>query len=242
MNAKVRFHGRLNFFISKKKREQWLPYTFKDKVTIKDALESLGPPHPEFELVTMNGRGVTWTDFVEDGAEIEGYAERSPDFSDASLLYPPYQGRMRFILDTHLGRLAAYLRMMGYDTLYENDFPDDVIAQIANDEQRIVLTRDIGVLKRSLVTYGYYVRETNPEKRLHELNERYSLKADMKPFTLCMVCNHPIHPVAKEDIIDKIPPDSAQYYDQFHQCESCARIFWRGSHHERMQGLIDSLA
>ena len=169
-----------------------------------------------------------------------------PDFHAVNIpnkvrLIPPYPGKPRFILDTHLGKLAAYLRMMGFDTLYRNDYEDDVLAQISHDETRIVLTRDVGVLKRAIVTYGYFVRNTDPQKRLVEISHRYGLVDYQAPFSHCMKCNGRVVAIDKQDVLDRIPEDTAAYYDEFYQCQSCQQIYWKGSHHKKMQRLIDTV-
>ena len=156
-------------------------------------------------------------------------------------LIPELTGRPRFILDTHLGRLASYLRMMGFDTLYRNDYPDDELAEVSNAEQRILLTRDVGLLKRSLVVHGYYVRTTNPRQRLHEIVNRYHLAELVEPFKFCLRCNGNLKQVDKADILDQISARTAQFYDVFHQCDSCKQIFWKGSHYDRMETLLNEV-
>lgn len=240
--AHFTFHGALNFFLPSKQQHQTLTHEFNWKASIKDMLESLGPPHPEVALLVVNGVSVGWDHTVQDGDEAHAY----PDFDAIQLvdkvrLIAPIEDRPRFILDTHLGKLAGYLRMMGFDTLYRNDYADDVLAQVSHDEQRIVLTRDVGVLKRGIVTYGYFVRSTDPRERIHEISQRYDLAAQVEPFKHCMKCNGLLMPVEKSAILSEIPHDTAQHYDTFHRCQSCERIYWPGSHYVKMQRLLDDV-
>ncbi|HEX2907521.1 MAG TPA: Mut7-C RNAse domain-containing protein, partial [Phototrophicaceae bacterium] len=146
-----------------------------------------------------------------------------------------------FVLDQHLGRLAAYLRMMGFDTLYRNDYDDEELAQVSHDETRVLLTRDVGLLKRSLVIYGYYVRETNREKQLVEITHRFNLPALADPFKHCMKCNGLLTPVPKAAVLDRLPDGTAQYYDEFHRCQSCQRVYWKGPHFQKMQRLVEQM-
>lgn len=242
-HATFRLHGALNFFLPRQHKDQHIAVPFNWKASVKDMLESVGPPHPEVALLIVNGHSQGWEYIVQHGDVIDAY----PDFDAVELphkvrLIPPYPGKPRFVLDTHLGKLAGYLRMMGFDTLYRNDYPDDELARISHEEERIVLTRDVGVLKRGRVVFGYYVRNTAPRLRLHEINQRYHLTDHMQPFRYCMKCNGLLHPITKAAILDQIPPDTASYYDEFHQCAACQQIYWKGSHYQKMAQLIDELA
>ena len=234
--ATFHLYGDLNFFLSKKRKHTPFQHHFDWRATIKDMIESFGVPHCELALIVVNGQSVDFDYIVRDG----DYIEACSDFDAVAVpnkisLRPPNPKPARFILDTHLGKLASYLRMMGFDTLYRNDYPDDLLAQISHDEERILLTRDIGLLKRSLVVYGYYVRNTNPRKRIVEVFERFDLPQQVVPFKFCMKCNGLLTSVPKAEVIGKLQYRTAEYYDEFHQCTSCDRIYWKGPHYERMQ-------
>lgn len=238
--AHFTFHGTLNFFLQRRQRNTTIHHQFDWKASIKDMLEAQGPPHPEVELVTINGLAVGWETIVQDGDNIHAYADfEAIDIPDKVRLIPPYPIRPQFILDTHLGKLANYLRMMGFDTLYRNDYDDDELAQVSHDETRIVLTRDFGVLKRGIVIYGYFVRNTDPLKQIVEISQRYGLAEHLKPFSHCIKCNGKTIAVDKQSIVDQIPEDTASFYDEFQQCQSCGQVYWKGSHHQKMQRLID---
>lgn len=240
--ATFRFHGALNYFLPRNQKHKAIPYQFDWKASVKDMIEAIGPPHPEIELVTANGISVDWGYIVQPNDDIHAY----PDFDTLDIpnkvqLIPDYPGKPRFILDTHLGRLASYLRMMGFHTLYENDYEDDVLAQISHDEQRIVLTRDVGVLKRGIVVYGYFVRNIDPRLRLHEIAERYDLAPQAEPFSICTRCNGNLHPIDEANLPADIPDNVRETYDIFHQCDDCGQIYWAGSHHQRIAALIDEV-
>jgi uncharacterized protein with PIN domain len=145
------------------------------------------------------------------------------------------------VLDTHLGQLAAYLRMLGFDTLYRNDYPDDELARIASQEQRILLTRDRGLLKRGIIVYGYYVRETDPRRQMVEILRRYQLDGVIAPFRRCIRCNGPLRAVQKADIADRLAPKTREFYQEFSMCAACDQIYWKGSHYERMRQFIEGL-
>jgi len=234
----------LKFFLPRKHKNKPITHQWDWKSSIKDMIESLGVPHPEIDLLLVNGTSVNFDYIMRDGDDVHAYPmpyyQTHPN-PDKVRLIPAIKGRPRFILDTHLGRLASYLRMMGFDTLYRNDYPDDELAEVSNAEERILLTRDVGLLKRSLVLHGYYVRNTNPRKRLHEITARYDLADKVEPFKFCLRCNGTLHQVDKADIADQLEHNTASYYEEFHQCDSCQQIFWKGSHYERMQTLLDEV-
>jgi len=148
---------------------------------------------------------------------------------------------IKFILDVHLGRLARWLRMLGFDTLYRNDYDDPEIVAIALRDARTILTRDLGIMKRRAVTRGYHVQSTKPQEQLEEVFVRYALRDQIKPFHRCIVCNGLLHAVAKERVVAQLEPKTICYYQEFFQCEACRKVYWRGSHFERMVTFIDQL-
>lgn len=240
--ANFTFHGALNFFLPRRQKNKTVHYEFDWNGSIKDMVEAIAPPHPEIELIVVNEYSVGWDYIVQDKDIVHAYPDYdSVDLASKIRLIPPYQGRAKFVLDTHLGKLAGYLRMMGFDTLYRNDYEDDKLAEVSQAENRILLTRDVGVLKRGIVTYGYFVRNTDPRKRILEISQRYGLAAHIEPFARCMKCNGIVAPADKSQIISEIPEDTASYYDEFQRCQSCEQIYWKGSHHQKMERLIDEV-
>jgi uncharacterized protein len=131
--------------------------------------------------------------------------------------------------------------MLGFDTLYSNDCDDDVLAAISARERRILLSRDVGLLKRGNVCYGAFVHATAPEAQLVEISRRFSLAAALDPFTRCIRCNGPLVPVPREDILDRLPPRVREQYDEFRRCASCDQVYWRGTHFQRMARLVERL-
>jgi uncharacterized protein with PIN domain len=146
-----------------------------------------------------------------------------------------------FVLDAHLGKLAAFLRMTGFDTLYRSCYTDPELAAISRGERRILLTRDVGLLKRGEVTHGYFVRETDARRQLAEVVRRFDLRRLVSPFTRCMRCNHPLESVGKDQVRPVLPPRTAEIHDEFQRCSRCGRVYWKGGHHRRMQELIRQL-
>jgi uncharacterized protein len=234
------FHDELNFFLPRSRRNGAIEQIFDWRGSVKDMIESIGVPHPEIEALLANGVAVDFDYIVQPNDVIHVYPQ-GITIAPKLTLRPPFPGRQLFILDQHLGRLAAYLRMMGFDTLYRNDYHDEELAQVSHDEQRILLTRDVGLLKRSLVIYGYYVRETNRHKQLAEITRRYKLTESAAPFKHCMKCNGLLERVDKETILEQLPDGTATYYDEFLRCADCQQIYWKGAHYQRMQTLIQQV-
>ncbi len=233
------FHGTLNDFLSRKHRHKPITRPFNWRGSIKDMIESMNVPHPEIDALVVNGAAVDFDYIVNDADSVDVYpCDHACPITPAVLLRQPLTEKPRFILDTHLGRLAAYLRMAGFDTLYRNDYPDDELAQVAHHDDRVLLTRDIGLLKRSLVTYGYFVRATNPKRRLVEVMQRYDLAEHTSPFARCARCNGTLNRVAKADIMHLLSDRTASHYDTFYQCGACSQVYWKGSHYIKMQHII----
>ncbi|MDB5081332.1 MAG: hypothetical protein JWP00_3256 [Chloroflexi bacterium] len=234
------FEGDLNYFLPAGRRNTSFSHEFKGRVSIKDMIESLGVPHTEIKAIIANGRPVDLTYLVEEDAQIEvyGFPSKAPV---GGQVRPPFIGEPRFVLDSHLGQLAVYLRMAGFDTLYRNDYSDDVLAQISSEEQRVLLSRDRGLFKRSLVVYGYYVRNVKPRQQVIEVIKRFSLADKLNPLHRCIRCNGLIQPVAKEAVIDRLEPLTRQYFNEFSLCPDCGQVYWKGSHYSKMLHFMGTL-
>jgi uncharacterized protein len=240
--AHFRFYAELNDFLLPNQRQKTLTYPFELNASVKDIIEALGVPHTEVDLILANGVSVNLAYLVQDGDTISVYPVfEAIDISPLVRVRPRPLRAIRFVLDVHLGRLAIYLRMLGFDTLYRNDYADKELAHISSSEERILLTRDRGLLKRSIVTHGYCIRSTSPQQQLVEVLRRFDLLASLTPFSRCLHCNGLLQEVDKEAISDRLPPKTKQYYHEFRRCQSCDRIYWRGSHYQRMQQFIDSV-
>ena len=238
----VRFYGSLNDFLAPERRGVELVHTVNGHSSVKDLIESLGPPHPEVDVVLVNGEAVGFSHRVEHGQRLAVYpAFASIDVTPLVRVGPPPLPELRFLLDVGLGRLAGLLRMLGFDTLWRNDYADDELARISHDEQRILLTRDLGVLKRSEVVHGYFPRETDPSRQLVEVVRRFRLTGLMRPFTRCLACNALLSAASPEEVQGRVPERVHATFTRFQRCPECKRVFWAGSHHAHMQSIIDKL-
>ncbi len=240
--AYFRFYAELDDLLSPPRKGQSLPYAFLEAPSVKDVIEALGVPHTEVDLILVNSELGAFSYQLRDGDRISVYPVfRRLKISPLTHLQPPSEGEMRFVLDTHLGKLAAYLRMLGFDSLYRNDCQDEELAQISANQHRILLSRDRGLLKRSMVTRGYLVCAAHPRDQLIEVVRRFDLSGSIAPFWRCFHCNAHLRPVAKEIVNDRLLPHTRQHYDEFHICPECERVYWKGSHYQRMKTLIERI-
>ena len=240
--ATFRFYEELNDFLAPALRRREFEHRCADSATTKHAIEALGVPHTEVELVLVNGESVGFDRLLRDGDRVAVY----PRF-EALDVTPLLRVRgeplrvTRFVADAHLGGLARLLRMTGFDTLFDNGFRDDKVEALALGEGRIVLTRDRELLKRRRITHGCYVHALPPAEQLRELFNRLDLAASARPFTLCLECNAPLHAVDKAQVAAALPPSVRDRHERFSRCDRCLRVFWEGSHWQRMRSMIDEL-
>ena len=241
-HAVFRYYAELNDFLQPARRFVAFVHSFELSASVKDMVESMGVPHAEVDLILINGIPVDFSHRVQDGDRTSVYpaAFKSLDTRPLLQLRPPLQGR-RFVLDTHLGRLARYLRMLGFDSDYETDREDKELSQISHNEGRILLTRDCGLLKRGEVVYGYFVRATEPKLQVIEVVRRYDLFSAVSPFRRCLRCNALLNSVAKESIIGRLQPRTCQHYNEFRLCPACNRVYWAGSHYDHMWHFMERI-
>ena len=147
----------------------------------------------------------------------------------------------RFILDVHLGKLARYLRLCGFDTAFFNDISDSGIIDLSEKEDRIIITRDKELSASKKVRQSLLVKSQDPEEQLREIFRRYDLKDHTAPFTRCMKCNSPLAFADKEKIIDRLKPNTAKYYNRFMICTECDHVYWEGSHFLKMKNFLDDI-
>lgn len=238
----MRFYAELNDLLPPEKRQVTFAHTFLGRPTVKDLIESLGVPHTEIDLILAGEESVGFSYRVIDGDRISVYPVfEALDINPIIRVRPEPLREPRFVLDTHLGKLASYLRMLGFDTIYQNINSDETLADISANERRILLTRDRGLLKRSAVTHGYLVRADDPQKQVEEVLGRFDLKGKIKPFRLCMRCNEPLETVSIDELADEVPPRVRKRVSEYRRCSGCGQVYWKGSHYKKMADFINRL-
>ncbi len=235
----VRFYGELNDFLARVQRDRFISVSPYRRASVKDIIESLGVPHPEVDLILVNAKQADFAYVPREGDQIDVHPSstaRRVYVEPRVPLRPPYVPH--FVLDQHLGALARSLRMLGFDTLYRNDYDDEELATIAGAENRILLTRDRGLLKRGSVVHGYFVRAQDAREQVQEVLHRFDLLEAIQPYKRCIRCNHLLRVVAKEHVAKLIPVKTRELFDEYRQCSGCGRVYWRGSHHAKMESFI----
>lgn len=236
----INFYGDLVDLLSRKsKYGPVVSCKLERRTSIKDLIESFGIPHPEIEKITVNGKEVDFAYIVGKSIQIEVFPiSAQSNFFMPSLLRPNPLVSYRFVVDVNVAKLASKLRQLGFDALLPRNCEDTGIAAIAGCQRRILLTRDRNLLMRKIVEFGHLVRAESPNAQLVEIIKLFGLKDKIKPYSRCFQCNGLLSPVAKEDILPFLEPLTRKYYDVFHRCIDCKKIYWSGSHREKMDGIL----
>jgi len=240
--AYFRFYEELNDFLPQEKRKKLFLYEFNGTPSIKDAVEAIGVPHVEVDLILVNSQSVDFAYKLKNADSVSIYPVfESFDIASVTHLREKPLRDLKFVSDVHLGKLTKYLRLFGFDTYYHTDLNDEEIIDLAISDKRVILTRDKGLLKNKKVTHGYYIRSRYPRYQLKEVFLRFDLKNLIASFTRCMECNGLLREVTKKEILDRLLPKTRQYYRKFKMCNGCNRIYWNGSHWQNMKRDIKTL-
>ncbi|MGZ8208915.1 MAG: Mut7-C RNAse domain-containing protein [Burkholderiales bacterium] len=228
-SACFRFHGELEGFLAPAHRGTVLSHPYARAATLKQAIEALGVPHTEVGLVRVNDLPATLSRTVREADLVEVFPHEPGQ--------APFEAPLCFIADAHMGGLARMLRMLGFDTLYDNGFHDAQIVACAMADKRVVLTRDRELLKCREIQRGCYAHALKAEAQLREVARRYAIERHMQPFSLCLHCNLPFRP-ADAALIVNVPDAIRSHYQRFMHCPGCGRVYWEGSHWERMRRVL----
>ncbi|MGH8286375.1 MAG: Mut7-C RNAse domain-containing protein [Steroidobacteraceae bacterium] len=237
--CEFRFYEELNDFLATARRKCAFPYRFRGTPAVKDAIEAIGVPHTEVDLILVDGVSVRFSHKLRGGERVAVYPtfERL-DIAPLARLRPAPLRTPRFVADVHLGTLARYLRLLGFDTRYDNRAEDAELVRRSVTERRILLSRDVGLLKHKVLTHAHYVRATDPARQLEEIVRTLDLGPRIKPFTRCMLCNGPLRRVRKERVAEQLPARVRESVRRVGQCGACRRLYWSGSHFERLARIV----
>jgi uncharacterized protein with PIN domain len=243
----IRFYEELNDFLPPVKRKKDIDFEFPGRRSVKDLIESFCVPHVEVDLILANGKSVNFSYIVNDGDRISVYPVfETFDIGTVTRLRPAPLRDPRFVLDVHLQKLARRLRLLGFDVDYQPDRDDAELADIAERENRILLSRDRQLMMRKKVTRGLYVRNTDAEKQVNEVLDRLDLRGRCRPFTRCIECNGAIESLdvtdgGSSDLAGRIPPGVRSWCREYYRCRGCGRIYWKGSHYEKLKKRLEGI-
>jgi uncharacterized protein with PIN domain len=237
--VQFRFYAELNDFLPKGRRQREFGYGFVGTPSVKDAIEAIGVPHTEVDVILADGRSVDFSHQLTGGERVAVYPmfERY-DVSPLTRLRPAPLRIPRFVADVHLGSLARNLRLLGFDTTWERDLEDEAIIDIAAGERRIILTRDKGILKNGRVTHGHWLRATDTPGQLEEVIRALDLAGSIHAYTRCMECNGALEPIARTEAAPSVPLQVFLVYRDFKRCGRCKRVYWKGSHFARLDKIV----
>ncbi len=239
--VRVRLYGNLNDFLPKARRQSEFTVNFWGSPTVKDIIEAVGAPHVEIFFIQVDGEPVNFDFKIKPGSLVSCFPKFFNIPKPEGYIYRIYPEPPRYILDVHLGRLCAYLRLLGIDTLYSKTYSDEQIITLAVEQQRIILTRDIGILKNRKAVMGYFVRTTKPKYQLIEVATHFNLKQHFSPFSRCSICNEAVETVSKAAVKDLVPKTTFKIYSEFYKCKGCGKIYWEGPHFVRINKMFRNI-
>ncbi len=238
--VRLNLHGDLDFFLRSGARGRNIERSLSEKTSVKDVIESYGVPHPEVDLILVNGQPVDFHYAITSEADIELYAVGAgiPHFKEQRLQATTASG---FVADGHLGKLARDLRLLGFDVAYDSRAEDRQLLRVMERENRALLTRDRRLLMHAIVKTGYCPRSQNADEQAVEVIRRFDLLRSLAPFIRCLRCNAPLRKVSKAKVIERLEPLTKIYYEQFRCCTGCRQIYWAGSHFSKLQKRLEKI-
>lgn len=241
--ATLSLHGSLVDFVSRdnslnEDSKTILNVKFTLSPALKDLVESKGIPHTAIFGVQVNGVPSNLHHNITDADVIELYPIEETNTDE---LEPVFIRPTAFVADMHLSKLAGYLRLLGLDTVIPDNISDAEFISLSNTEQRMILTRDIELLRHGSARYGYWVRSTDPDTQLDEVLQRFDLSKHIEPFTRCMVCNGRLEQVDLVSVKKQVPPKVREWCNQYHRCRQCRKVYWKGSHYEKLKKKVEDI-
>ncbi|NUR05275.1 MAG: Mut7-C ubiquitin/RNAse domain-containing protein [Streptomyces sp.] len=226
----VEFAPDLALFVPSERRRGASPVATDGVSSLGHVVESAGVPLTEVGTLWVNGREVPHSYVPAAGDTVQVRPVERPQRVPGAPL--------RFLLDVHLGTLARRLRLLGVDTAYEStDIGDPALAARSAAEQRVMLSRDRGLLRRRELWAGAYVYSTRPEDQLRDVLDRF--RPALRPWTRCTACNGLLKEATKEEVADQLHGGTHRSYDVFAQCRDCGRAYWKGAHHEQLVAIVE---
>ncbi len=239
INTTIRFYEELNDYLSEDIRRQDILIDTKEGNSVGELIYSFGVACAAVDLILVNGHSANFDYILQDNDQISVYPvfERF-NITSVSLIENSPLRNLKFICDDHLGRLAKYLRMLGFDTLYNNDYDHNILISLSNSHNRILLSRDKKLLLNKKITRRYLVKQAEPGEQVREVLEYFDLKKNITPMSRCLECNGVVQQVPEESVKHRIEKYIIEINDEFTECKGCGKIFWKGSHYDSMMKRI----
>jgi uncharacterized protein with PIN domain len=238
----LRFYGDLNELVSISYGGTVLERSLPEPTTVKDLIEGCGVPHTEVDLILVDGESVEFSYLIQDGEYVSVYPFfNAIDIPDDGRLQQSTLSDPRFLVDVNLGKLARYLRLAGFDTVYHTHAKDDDLVEQMLEEDRALLSRDRKLLMRKVVTCGYLPRSDQAAIQLEEVFRRFDLFDETDPYSRCVHCNGVLQSVPKEQVLDQLEPLTKRHFDTFSQCPNCGQVYWAGSHRRRLDSRVKEM-
>lgn len=241
--SEFRFYEELNDLLPRAVRKQTFSYRFRGTPAVKHVIEAIGVPHTQVDLILVNGKSVSFSYRLRGGERVAVYPTfECFDIAPVLRLRPAPLRIPKFIADVHLGTLAKYLRLLGFDTHYNNRLEDHSLIRLSAAEHRILLSRDVELLKHKALTHAYFVRSEQPLRQLREVVKALDLGDRVVPFSRCMKCNGKLRTVASGSVLAVVPAAVRARTQRFARCADCRRVYWAGPHAQSLSRIVaDSL-
>jgi len=202
-------------------------------------IEALGVPHTEIDLILVNGNSVDFNYILQDEDRVSVYPVfESLNITDVTLLRKIPLRRNKFIADINLGDIVKYMRVLGLDLYFDPLLSTREIIEISKRENRVILTKSRKLLKFKDVSHGIFIRPGTTTEQIRRIIDYLDIKDNIKPFSRCLCCNTLLDIVLKEKILDRIPPKTKEFCDEYVQCQSCDKIYWKGTHFINMKKVV----
>lgn len=242
ISVRFRFYEELNLYLPVKNRKKWVEYEFIDRIPVFNALKQLHIPLEKVDLILINDTSVDLNTLINSGDRIAVYPVFELfDITDLTKLRSTPLRQPKFICDVHLGKLCKYLRMLGFDTFFDSSLSLDKLIDISRSEHRILLSRNNHISRLQRITHYFRIRSANADEQLKDLIQQMDLYNRIQPFSRCLQCNSLIKPVEKSTILNQLPPKIIEHFYTFYICKTCHKIYWKGSHYQRMMTHLNQL-
>jgi len=239
MNITIRFYEELNNYLNADIRKQDIFIETKEGSSVGDIIGLFGVPCSVVDLILVNGQSSNFDYILQEKDHVSIYPvfERFNIESISMIKHSPLR-KIKFLCDVHLGRLAKYLRMLGFDTFYKNAYDQNMLFKLLNEDKRILLSQDKKILLCKKIIRRYRIKQTGSGEQLREVISYFDLKNHIVPMSRCLECNGIVKAVPKEAVKHRIDRYTYDTNDEFTECTDCRKVFWKGSHYNSMMKQI----